>query len=249
MAKVGVEFLESNAKRRLDQAAALSVVGASLSPGIITGLVVGGESIRRNPAKLFTAGVAPWLGVAAATCVEQRTLNPIYTQVRKGGNGDTVNVHKLLTCQETEETGIVGGSDVADIKPFAKLVRRFGVDELPQVLDVLTGSTGFFGMRQVMDITLEQRESAASKAGRSALFEDYMYWYERASGLIAPDAIYAHKIRRYDEDGPEAIRLMEIAVSFAQSQSLETTLKFVADLPRMTAMPAEQIYDDYALAA
>jgi hypothetical protein len=106
------------------------------------------------------------------------------------------------------------------------------------------GDVGFFGMRQVMEVTLERRKKADP-----GLFEDYMYWYERGSGLIAPDSIYAHKIRRYPEDGVEAINLMKIAINFAQSQSVETTMRFVTELPQVVSLPVEEVRERYLEAA
>ena len=69
MAKIGAEYLKSDLKRSVDVAAALGVVGASLAPGIAVGGLFGGENVRRNPAKLALAGIAPWLAIAVATCV------------------------------------------------------------------------------------------------------------------------------------------------------------------------------------
>lgn len=246
MAKSGAEFLASNTKRTIDIVAASSVVGASLAPGMLAGALVGGENFRRSPSRLLASGLAPWLAVAVATCVEQQVFNPILSQPRvgrEGIEGEPVSVRKFRTCFEDDLTGIVGGYAMKDLKPFAKALRRFGIDELPQVLDVLDPNVraGFFGMRQVLASTLEQREKAAGPG----LFSDYMHFYKIGSGQIGPDSVFAHKIQSYPENSPEAVKLMEIAVAFAASQSVETTIDFVLGLPQDVQLSVDEMYTKY----
>lgn len=63
----------------------------------------------------------------------------IFKQQRIGKNGALFTIYKLETLKETED-GLAP-------KPFGKLVRRFKIDEWPQLFNVLKGDMSFVGPR------------------------------------------------------------------------------------------------------
>lgn len=74
-------------------------------------------------------------------------LHPIYIQERMGRGGELVTVHKFQTLKPgTEEY----------LGKWAKRLRTFGADELPQYYDVKAGRMSWFGYRHQ---TLEETES------------------------------------------------------------------------------------------
>jgi lipopolysaccharide/colanic/teichoic acid biosynthesis glycosyltransferase len=72
----------------------------------------------------------------------------IFTQVRVGRNGRPIRVHKLRTMRSsTTHTTTVTTIDDPRITRIGRQLRRFKIDELPQLVDVLVGSMSLVGPR------------------------------------------------------------------------------------------------------
>jgi lipopolysaccharide/colanic/teichoic acid biosynthesis glycosyltransferase len=72
----------------------------------------------------------------------------IFTQVRVGRDGRPIRVHKLRTMRTSAtHTTTVTTEDDPRITRVGRQLRRFKIDELPQLIDVLVGSMSLVGPR------------------------------------------------------------------------------------------------------
>lgn len=65
--------------------------------------------------------------------------NPIFVQIRVGVNGRIIALYKFRTMITGTETST----------KFGKILRRFRMDELPQIFNILKGDTSFVGPRPI----------------------------------------------------------------------------------------------------
>ena len=88
--------------------------------------------------------------LAAMLAVKLTSPGPIfYRQVRSGRFGRVVRVTKLRTmCDDAEKAGPVWASkDDPRVTSVGRLLRRYRIDEIPQVINVLMGQMSFVGPR------------------------------------------------------------------------------------------------------
>lgn len=71
-----------------------------------------------------------------------------FAQKRVGKNGELFNAVKFRTMRlGAEREGTVTTADDARVTPIGRILRRFKLDELPQLWNVLTGRMSFVGPR------------------------------------------------------------------------------------------------------
>lgn len=112
-----------------------------------------GQRVAKRALDLAVAGVGALItsplmvgGVVVAT-IDTKEWG-IFTQVRIGRHGRPIRVHKLRTMRtSTTHTTTVTTLDDPRITPIGRQLRRFKVDELPQLIDVLVGSMSLVGPR------------------------------------------------------------------------------------------------------
>ena len=108
------------------------------------------------PTLLVTAGVALWVWAADG-------INPWFSQVRLGRDEREFRILKLRTMDPaTAESGTHETPEAAVTRSGAML-RRFKIDELPQVINVLVGQMSFVGPRPGLP---SQTELAAERRAR-----------------------------------------------------------------------------------
>lgn len=134
--------------------------------------------------------------------------SPFFIQER----GLTLTKHRLkilkLRTIKKDFSKVISENDIFfkpslqnEIPKFAAWLRKTGLDELPQIFNVLTGKMSFIGPRPLMDQDLEvmkkenpiiyyKRESINSKPGISGLWQIYGNRDEGLINLIALDLIY-----------------------------------------------------------
>jgi lipopolysaccharide/colanic/teichoic acid biosynthesis glycosyltransferase len=73
----------------------------------------------------------------------------IYKQRRTGRNGNVFTLYKLRTMYLNAEDGGAQWASKNDnrIIPFGHFIRRFRIDELPQLFNIITGEMSFIGPR------------------------------------------------------------------------------------------------------
>jgi lipopolysaccharide/colanic/teichoic acid biosynthesis glycosyltransferase len=101
-------------------------------------------------ATIFMAPIALVLVGAAAVAILISMGHPIvYVQDRVGRNGRIFRMYKLRTmCAQS-----LGGKQIATLKsdcritPLGKILRRYRIDELPQLINILKGDMSLIGPR------------------------------------------------------------------------------------------------------
>ena len=74
---------------------------------------------------------------------------PIFTQIRVGKNGKLIKIHKLRSMRIDAEKDGQKWAELNDprVTKIGKIIRKYRIDELPQLFDVLTGKMSLIGPR------------------------------------------------------------------------------------------------------
>jgi lipopolysaccharide/colanic/teichoic acid biosynthesis glycosyltransferase len=151
----------------------------------------------------------------------------LYRAARIGMGGRPFTMFKFRTMVLNADK--IGASSTADddprITPAGRFLRRYKLDELPQLLNVLNGTMSFVGPRPqvkwAVDLyTPEQREVLQVSPG----ITDYASLYfpnegEILKGSTDPDRDYMEKIHPVK---------MQLSLRYVRERSLPTDLKILA---------------------
>jgi lipopolysaccharide/colanic/teichoic acid biosynthesis glycosyltransferase len=123
----------------------------------------GGAAVKRTldlalalPASIVTA---PLVGILALAIRLETPGHPIYTQTRAGKDGERFQICKLRTMvRGAEFTGaglaIQEGDD--RITRVGQLLRRYSLDELPNLWNVVRGEMSIVGPRPTLVVQVDQ---------------------------------------------------------------------------------------------
>jgi lipopolysaccharide/colanic/teichoic acid biosynthesis glycosyltransferase len=122
---------------------------------------------------LALAGSAPGLAVAAILIRLESPGHPIYLQRRVGLDGRPFELYKLRTMVSgAERIGLGMAVDEGDerITRIGALLRRFSIDELPNLLNIARGEMSLVGPRPTLQAQVDryserQRMRLASRPG------------------------------------------------------------------------------------
>lgn len=138
-----------------------------------------------------------------AIAVKVSSKGPVlYKQVRVGKNGNDFTLLKFRTMHvNADNKGLltVGGRD-ARISPIGYYLRKFKVDELPQVINVLKGDMSIVGprpeVRRYVDLySQEQRKVLLVLPGITDYASiAYRNENEILAGAADPEYLYIHEI-------------------------------------------------------
>lgn len=84
--------------------------------------------------------------------------SPIFSQVRVGKDGRLIKIHKLRSMRQDAEKDGQKWAEADDprITRIGKFIRKYRIDELPQIFDVLTGRMSLIGPRpEVPALTMQ----------------------------------------------------------------------------------------------
>lgn len=134
---------------------------------------------------LITPGVA---GLAKITFSERGLL--FYTDTRIGQYDREIFVKKIRTL----------GEDMLPINGMAKFFRTKGLDELPQLQNILSGTLTVFGRRALLPNEYEQLRDIASKTkeGRELLARRDEIVTPAKPGIFSSFAFFAHNVNSTD---------------------------------------------------
>jgi len=163
--------------------------------------------------------LAPVL-VAVAVMIKVESAGPVfYRGLRMGWRGKSFRIFKFRTMVEDAEK--VGGASTPEDDPrvtrVGRFLRRYKLDELPQILNVITGEMSLVGPRPQVPwavelYTQEERDVLSARPGitdyASVRFRDEG---EILRGSANPDKDYFEKIH------PEKMRL---SLEYVRKQSL-----------------------------
>lgn len=195
----GPEYITGNTKRNLDVLGGLMLAGG-LSP-------VGGA-------------------VAMLTMLERCQLNPIFAQQRYGKAGNIFNIYKFQTLDSVDAGAeLHDGYDHPASTPLSKPIRQTGLDELPQLLNVINGDMSLVGIRPVPHKFLQQYRATVSQS----LFSEWAECLHLNPGLTGEGQLYAKQFPEIDES--VLVRRMEIEIRATERASLRNDLRILAITP------------------
>ena len=184
-----------------DRLALIKELSATLSPHQLEWkLFVWGQTIRLTRSlkrgfdfvfALFCLGIFSPLFAVTALCIYVEDPGPIfYSQIRVGENGRFFRFFKFrsmivgadkqkdaLAKQNESQDGVIFKmKDDPRITRVGKFIRRYSIDELPQIINVLCGDMSLVGPRpalpkEVALYTLEQRKRLHAVPGITCLWQ------------------------------------------------------------------------------
>jgi lipopolysaccharide/colanic/teichoic acid biosynthesis glycosyltransferase len=115
------------------------------------------------------AATSPILAVAIIAIRLESPGHPIYRQRRIGMDGRPFDVLKLRTMvagAESMGSGLAVNEGDPRITRVGAVLRRFSIDELPNLVNVLRGDMAIIGPRPTVPVQVVWRSAPASRAGR-----------------------------------------------------------------------------------
>ncbi len=100
--------------------------------------------------------------------------NPIFSQPRPGRRETIIHLHKLRTMTNEKDAEGKLLSDEQRLVPYGKFLRSTSLDELPSLLNILTGDLSIVGprpqlVRDMVFMTPEQRRRHSVRPGLTGL--------------------------------------------------------------------------------
>jgi lipopolysaccharide/colanic/teichoic acid biosynthesis glycosyltransferase len=195
-----LEYLNSNAKRRLDVLGGLVVASALMPAGLVAALV---------------------------SEIDTKSLNPIFRQQRVGKDGNIFEVMKFRTLPKAlnaEKMQTFGTFDPRASR-IGMAIRESGIDEMPQIVNVLRGDMSLVGMRPLLQEDIDRLDGINPK-----LFRKWHEIYENVKpGLTGPSQIYRHQYKTStDEVWEEAMRL---DLEYSKQASLARDIRILGGTP------------------
>lgn len=89
----------------------------------------------------------PLLVIAIMVKRSVKGESAIFKQTRVGKNGKLFQIHKFRTMTNEKEVSNIAYPNRARITPLGAKLRRYKIDELPELWDVLIGNMSFVGPR------------------------------------------------------------------------------------------------------
>lgn len=176
-------------------------------------------------------GAVSWPAVAAAAlALKWETGSTAFLkQQRIGKNGEPFKILKIRTLVEQDLSGIqeLGGSDHPLAGRIGRIVRKLGIDEFPQIVNVLRSDLHLVGVRTQIEITREQRRDADPY-----LYEDWDYWARQNPGALSPGAVLAHMHNGAYSENSDLIRdVMKLEIGHCETASLGRDMDFLISCP------------------
>ncbi|MBN1636135.1 MAG: sugar transferase [Deltaproteobacteria bacterium] len=164
-----------------------------------------------------------------ALIIKRKDSGPIfYKGIRIGLNGEPFRIFKFRTMVVDAEK--LGASSTSDDDPrvtkFGRLLRKYKLDELPQLINVLRGDMSFVGPRpEVKKFTdMYTEEEKVILSVRPGITDWASLWNPDEGSLLKgsddPDRDYMEKIR------PEKIRLQ---LKYVRERSFAKDLRIILD--------------------
>jgi lipopolysaccharide/colanic/teichoic acid biosynthesis glycosyltransferase len=122
-----------------------------------------GDAIRRVfdlvVSALASVLTAPLVAVLAAAIRVESPGHPVYTQTRVGKGGQMFAIYKLRTMVRGAEfigAGLAIQEGDERITALGRLLRRYSLDEIPNLWNVLRGEMSIIGPRPTLAVQVEQ---------------------------------------------------------------------------------------------
>ena len=169
MSKKGIEYIESDLKRRFDQATAATIGAVAVVPSVFVGV---------------------------ATMIEHGKRHPFYTQDRVGRDARNFAFLKFRSLPDAQSVETPqGGSGHPDARLVGRFIRRTSLDELPQLWNVLNGDISMVGVRPVTPHHYEYYQSFIPRE----LFSQWSECLARNPGLTSEGELYMKQFPTHSE--------------------------------------------------
>ncbi|MBT8210059.1 MAG: sugar transferase, partial [Eudoraea sp.] len=139
-----------------------------------------------------------------------------YTQKRIGLHGKEFKIYKFRSMvKNAEKTGAaMATKNDRRVTPFGKVIRTFRVDELPQIISVISGDMQFIGPRPERKVFVDQLNQIIP--------------FYNARHLIKPGITgWAQVKYRYGENLEDSIRKLEYDLYYIKNQSTSLDLRII----------------------
>lgn len=113
--------------------------------------------------------------IVVAVIIRMTMGKPVlFCQIRPGLNGDPFTLFKFRTMDDAPSSEVDPSTDAARLTRVGAILRRFSLDELPQLWNVLTGKMSLVGPRPLLmeylnHYTAEQAKRHLMKPGITGL--------------------------------------------------------------------------------
>ncbi len=164
-----------------------ALVYSSAKPKSLTTLIK--DTVDRSAALIGLLVISPFL-LLTALAVKVTSKGPaLFKQTRLGKNGARFGVYKFRTMSvdaEQRKTSLQGDNEMSGpmfkikndprITPLGKFLRKYSIDELPQLFNVLKGEMSLVGPRpalpkEVAEFAPWQRRKLAVKPGLTCIWQ------------------------------------------------------------------------------
>lgn len=199
MTKVGPEYLASRSKRGFD------VVGAAA-----VGLA------------LLPAAAAAY----TAAAIDNRSLQPFFSHDRVGADGQKFTLTKLRTLRPELVTDEIGrGTYDPRATGIGRLLRRYGLDEVPQLRTVLEGEMSLIGIRAYSEANLRYLQERAPR-----IFDEWYEAYEAGRpALVSAAQVFRRKFPSGSADNID--QYLQIDIDYVKQACLRRDLKILGSTP------------------
>ena len=140
----------------------------------------------------------------SAICIRlDRHGKAFFKQERVGKDGKIFLIYKFRTMKSTDVAFDTDHAVIEDdnpsVTPIGRILRKFKLDETPQLINILKGDMSFIGPRPLMPVYLEEYEEWEKhkfdvKPGLSGLAQVSGNGYLEKQGRSYYDVVYAEKI-------------------------------------------------------
>jgi lipopolysaccharide/colanic/teichoic acid biosynthesis glycosyltransferase len=197
--KTGAEYLVGNSKRNLDVIGSTAIIGLSLPVGVVA---------------------------AGVIAVDTDSPNPFFVQSRLGSYESTFRAFKLRTIPKHAQSSDTFGTFDPRASSVGQFIRQSGIDELPQLYNVLLGSMSLVGCRPMIENDMDFMEFSAPK-----IFDEwYSYYQISRPGLTGLSQIYRHHYRE-SRTKEHYSKSAELDLRYFSNASLLGDLKILARTP------------------
>lgn len=162
--------------------------------------------------------LSPLYAVIALMLKKDGNGSVIFSQERIGRNGKPFRIYKFRTIVEKEDAEPMLHAEVdgTTSTPLQKTIRRFHLDELPQLWNVLKGEMSFVGPRP-------ERQCFINKIMEHSA--DYNLVLEMKPGITSEATIY----NGYTDTMEKMLKRMELDVRYLCNRTLWHDLTIIID--------------------
>jgi lipopolysaccharide/colanic/teichoic acid biosynthesis glycosyltransferase len=132
-------------------------------------------------------GIGGWPAAAVGAALLKHELDVpwnqvIFKQQRRGKGGEPFTIYKLLTMPPTDGPTVTYGTHDPRAGAYGSVIRRWGIDEIPQVWNILRGDMSLIAPRTL----LEQDHNILERAD-PVVFKDWQQACDEIrGGVYAP---------------------------------------------------------------